>query len=180
MAGRWLFRDLTFSLIPGQVLAIRGANGSGKSTLLRVLAGLLEPDQGVVEWPGPDRRRSVGYAALDMALYSQLTAREHLELGRSLRGGADALLLLEETGLPPDQEVGTFSSGMRARLKFLLAIQHAPAVLLVDEPSAALDETGREWIDATFKRLQSSTTIVLATNDPRDLACATHEVMLGG
>jgi len=158
---------------------VQGPNGSGKSTLLKVLIGLVAPSEGKVFRPD---RNGIGYAALDLSLYPQLSAAEHLNLFARFRGihGTDSDMLakhgLSDVGAKP---VGSFSTGMRARLKLALATFHSPQVLLLDEPSAALDETGQTLIgDAIHDQLQRGA-VVIATNDPADRKYATHELVLG-
>ncbi len=176
--GRWVFRGVEFDLAEGQAICVLGPNGSGKSTLLKVLAGLVSPTEGEVT---PLDRCALGYAALDLALYPHLTAREHLELAATLRGlPAGAPNLLDEVGLGPsaDRLVGQFSSGMRARLKLALAVQASPPVLLLDEPTVALDEAGRTLVDRVVESQLARGALVLATNDPLDRRYATHELVL--
>lgn len=179
---RWLFRVLDLDVTPGMALAVLGPNGTGKSTLLRVLAGLIEPSEGSVRRPS-NGARSMGYAALDLALYPALTGREHLELGGRLRGVPDqADALLEAVGLSDasEQMVGEYSSGMRARIKLALAVQTEPSVLLLDEPSAALDRSGDELVGRLVGEQLARGAVVYATNDPKDMRHATHEIVLGG
>ncbi|MER3496821.1 MAG: ABC transporter ATP-binding protein, partial [Armatimonadota bacterium] len=130
---RWLFRHLDLDLGAGDVLVVTGPNGSGKSTLLRILAGLDGPSEGHLTRP-----KTVGYAGLDLALYPQLTPREHLEWAAEHRNRparqADAY------GLPPGERAEGLSSGQRSRLRLALAESHEPDLLLLDEPGVALDE----------------------------------------
>lgn len=173
---RWVLRHIEFSLEPGQVLVVRGRNGSGKSTLLRLLAGLLSPSEGKVARPEGPLRRTLGYAALDLALYPNLTAREHLAFARTMRPiEASDEVLLERVGLSDaaDRMAGQFSSGMRARLKLALALQADPPVLLLDEPTASLDEAGRGIVDAVIDRQRERGVVVVATNEPEDCPQAT-------
>lgn len=174
---QWVFRHLEFELDRGDVLCVIGSNGSGKSTLLRILAGLLSPSQGKVLRPS-----LVGYAALDLALWPQLTATEHLDLAAELRGSTGSSAdLLRFVGLvdAANKPVGQFSTGMRARLKLALATQHGPEVLLLDEPSASLDQEGRDIVVRTIEATQERGAVIIATNDPADRRLATHELELG-
>lgn len=178
---RWLFRDVTFDLERGQRLAIVGHNGSGKSTMLRLLAGLLSPTEGRVHPPEGDARTSLGYAALEMALYSALTVDEHLRLSAELRGcDARADELLETVGLSYARSLpaGQLSTGMKARLKLAMAVQPRPTVLLLDEPGAALDEQGRALVRRIADEQTQRGALVVATNDPQERSLATHELVL--
>ena len=179
--SRWIFRRIEFELAQGDALCVLGANGSGKSTLLRILAGLMSPTEGSVDPKPCDSRATIGYASLDLALYQQLTAREHLELAARLRGLPSARAeLLDTVGLGDvdGKPTGQFSSGMRARLKIALAIQHEPPVLLLDEPSAPLDESGREIVSRIVDEQKERGAVVIATNEQGDRRYATHELEL--
>ncbi|RYG26226.1 ABC transporter ATP-binding protein [bacterium] len=178
---RWLFRDVSFELEKGQRLAILGHNGSGKSTLLRLLAGLLAPTEGKVTPPEGDPRTTLGYAALEMALYSSLTVEEHLHLAAELRGCDDrADELLDTVGLAYARTLpaGQLSTGMKARLKLAMAVQPRPAVLLLDEPGAALDEQGRALVKRITEEQTERGVLIVATNDPQERGLATHELVL--
>jgi ABC-type multidrug transport system ATPase subunit len=173
---QWVFRGIDVSLEAGQVLCVIGSNGSGKSTLLRVLSGLLSPSEGQVH-----RATAIGYSALDLALWPHLTALEHLRLAADLRGVPLDDKALEQVGIEKaaNKLVGTFSTGMRARLKLALATQHAPHVLVLDEPTASLDEEGRALLDRTINHQRERGALVIATNDETDRRHATHELDLG-
>lgn len=177
---RWLFRNLTFEVSAGECLVVLGSNGSGKSTLLKVLAGLLPPTEGMRVSSG-DRRLNLGYAALDQAVYPALSVREHLELSAQLRGcEARYGALLEEVGLAHAADVPGrhLSTGMRARLKLGLAMQADPSVILLDEPGAGLDESGRDMLAKLIDTRRQSTAFVIASNDPAERRFATHELAL--
>lgn len=177
---RWIFRNVSFSVSPGECLVVIGSNGSGKSTLLKALAGLIPANEGTC-FRGEDRRRDLGYAALDQPVYSVLTVGEHLILSARLRGcepRVDELLEEVELGYANDVAGRHLSTGMRARLKFALAIQAEPASVLLDEPSAGLDARGREVVINLIDRRRSRTAFIIATNDPNERKFATHELNL--
>ena len=129
----------------GEALALVGPNGAGKSTLLSLLAGALEPSAGRVE-----RRKGVrvGWAPQRPAQYGRLSARENLELFARLEGEHDpraaAERLLAEFELPREAAPSTnLSVGNRQRLNLAISLLGAPDVLLLDEPTAALDAEQR-------------------------------------
>ena len=157
------------------MLVVTGANGSGKSTLLKILVGLESGSEGRVERTG-----GAGYAALDLSVYAGLTGREHLAWAGAMRecpAREDELAALFGMAAFVDDPAGTYSSGQRSRLRLALAEQERPALLLLDEPSAALDEEGRGVVEALLSRRSEEATVV-ATNDPRDLGWATQTLEL--
>ena len=165
---RLLFRDLSGELLPGVPFALTGPNGSGKSTLLRILAGLSRPDSGAVRFD-PDMG-IIGYAAADQSLYGELTARENLEFYARVRavGRERCPELLDRAGLSraADRPVRQYSSGMRQRLKLACALVHSPRVLLLDEPTLALDANGVSFVEELVaEHVTSGGYLALATND---------------
>ncbi len=177
---RWIFRQISFSVSIGDRLAILGHNGSGKSTLLKSLAGLIPPTEGTIKLDG-DSRISLGYAALEMALYPQLSVAEHLQLSADLRGvpaRTDELLKRVNLEYAADYLASALSTGMKARLKLAMAIQPEPKVLLLDEPGASLDEAGRTLVQEIAEEQASRGALIVATNEPQERRLATHELVL--
>jgi ABC-2 type transport system ATP-binding protein len=132
-------------ILPGDALALVGPNGAGKSTLLALLAGALEPSTGGIE-----RRKGlrVGWAPQRPAQYGRLSARENLELFARLEGEDEpqeaTARLLEEFDLPGEASPSAnLSVGNRQRLNLAIAFLGRPEVLLLDEPTAALDPEQR-------------------------------------
>jgi len=179
---RWLFRNLSFTLKRGDALIVLGRNGSGKSTLLKAIAGLLTPSEGEVRFDVPDTRTGLGLAALEMALYPALTLREHLRLTSDLRGcpaREDELLTRVALAQAADLAASKVSTGMKGRLKLALAIQPNPAILILDEPGAGLDEEGRELVEDICAEQQGRGVLVVATNDLRERSLGSLELELG-
>lgn len=173
-----LFRQLSFSLDGGHSLAITGANGSGKSTLLRILAGVLTPTRGTVTLtvggqavPREERPLHTGLVAPYVNVYDGLSARENLAFlaeARQLAGADDRIAAaLDRVGLADraDDLVGTYSSGMKQRVKYAAAGLTEPPLLLLDEPSANLDAAGLDMVDAVMAHQRAADALlVVATN----------------
>lgn len=172
---RWVVRGVDLTLELGDRVAVVGPNGSGKSTLVKILAGLVAPSAGKVVRPP-----ALGYMALDLALYPSLSARDHLEWAGAARGCERRVKeLVEMVGLeePGERPVGAYSSGMRARLKLAIAIQHRPSLLLLDEPTAPLDEAGRLLVEGVVRSFEGA--VVVATNDPVEKGWTDRDVRVG-
>jgi heme exporter protein A len=189
---RRVFEGLTVDVRQGQVLVVTGRNGSGKSTLLLVIAGLLRPARGRVvvsvdgkPLPPESRREWLGMVSPDLTLYPELTALENLRFFEQVRGREpkeDALrALLERVGLAGrgTDLVGTFSSGMRQRLKYAFALSHQPKLLLLDEPTANLDVDGVSMVEAVIAEQRKRGVLVLATNEPDEVRHGDRRVALG-
>lgn len=142
--------DLTFSLEPGTITGFLGPNGAGKSTTLRMVGGLLRPTSGTVTLFGspardPQARRPLGYMPADPAFLPHLSGRANLNVLARLHGDGDdemrrtaiAALDLDEADL--DRPVAGYSSGMRQKLAIVAAVQHRPALVVLDEPANRLD-----------------------------------------
>jgi len=169
-----LFRGIEIELQKGDCLAVTGRNGSGKSTLLKCLVGLVPPSEGSVKIEG-----ELGYSSLDLSVYPALSAREHLELSADLRGcKVRTQELLELVGLTSamDQMASEFSTGMRARLKLAIALQVNPAVLVLDEPGASLDQAGRNLLSTIIEDQKTRGACLIATNESFELSFATHRL----
>jgi heme ABC exporter ATP-binding subunit CcmA len=193
--NRWVLRAVDLDVAPGQSIALTGANGSGKTTLLRCLASLTRPTKGEVRWFGrlatedPVARRLVGMVAHESRLYPHLSLRENLVFAarmcgvRAAANRADELLhmigLATRGGSLPRQ----VSQGMRQRVSVARALVHEPRILLLDEPFAGLDPSGRDWLWDLMKGQQDTgVTICFATHDKtteRQLADRVFELEAG-
>ncbi len=173
----------------GEALLVSGPNGSGKSTLIRILAGLLAAEGGAVEYrlgsrvlDIAERRRAVGYAAPDLALYEELTTLENLEFFCRLRGAPTgrARELLERVDLPLDRLAGALSSGMRQRLRWAWALLGRPQLLLLDEPFQNLDPAGVEQgTELLSRHLDAGGLAVVANPGPLEIPRVRSRIDLG-
>ena len=156
-----------------------GPNGAGKTTLLHLAVGLLAPTTGtvrVLDQPAgaPELVSQVGFVAQDIPLYRDLTAAEHLTMGRKLNRRFDEALArgrLERVGVPLDRRVGVLSAGQRAQVALTLALARRPELLLLDEPLASLDPLARrEFLQALMGSVaEQGVTVVLSSHLLADL-----------
>ena len=176
--SRLVLRDLSFEIAPGSCVAVLGPNGAGKSTLLRLVAGLIAPSRGEILWKTAATSGQCALSAPDAPVYRELSCLENLQF---FSGGADRESLenhlanwnLEKRA---DDLASELSSGLRARLGLAVAAWFEPPILLLDEPSANLDEAGRELVERLIAAQRARGVTLLATNDARDLSWCDAEV----
>ncbi|HZU20170.1 MAG TPA: ABC transporter ATP-binding protein [Gaiellaceae bacterium] len=167
---RSVFRGLDLDVPDFGFLLVTGPNGSGKTTLLRILARLAAPSAGTLRLPA---REAIGYIGHDPLVYRELTALENLTLfGRLYRvreRGERIGMLLERFGLwdVRHERVSTLSRGMQQRLGLARVLLPEPALLVLDEPTNALDADGLAQLDGL---LDERRTHVVATHDPQRFA----------
>jgi heme exporter protein A len=168
-----VFRALDFHVPERGFLVVTGPNGSGKSTLLALCAGLLAPTAGTLEVRA--ERGEVGYLAHEPLAYRELTALENLDLYGRLyrvperRERIGALLERFDLWGVRHERLGSFSRGMQQRLALCRTLLHEPALLLLDEPYAGLDDEGERVLDGELASLHARRTIVVATHEPERL-----------
>jgi ABC-2 type transport system ATP-binding protein len=168
---REALRDVSFEVARGELLAVIGPNGAGKTTLLSILAGIQQPGSGTVAQPdGPVGR--IGWVPQQTAVYSKLTVAQNLRLFARLERVADPQAtverMLEQTGLSEraDDELGRLSGGNRQRVNIAVGLLADPPVLLLDEPSGALDPRQRERLWGFISALTGrGTSVIFATHD---------------
>lgn len=174
-------KDVTLRVNAGEVLALLGPNGAGKTTTIRMLASILRPTRGwakiqgfnVVENP-IQARRAVGLLTEHHGLYTRMKAVDYLSFFGSIYGlngknlHARILSLLEEYGLGEvtDMRLGQFSKGMRQKLALVRALLHDPPVLLLDEPTSAMDPESAHMVRENIMDLRSTKrAIVVCTHN---------------
>jgi ABC-2 type transport system ATP-binding protein len=158
----------TLEVLRGEALALVGPNGAGKSTLLAILAGALEPSEGTVEHADGVR---AGWMPQRPAHYGRLSPRQNLELFARLEGAGDPDALLARLELPDDNRpAATLSVGNRQRLDLAISLLPDPRVLLLDEPTAALDPRQRRRLWETARGVRDEGgAVVLVTQNLEDL-----------
>jgi ABC-2 type transport system ATP-binding protein len=168
---RHAVRDVSFRVARGELLAIIGPNGAGKTTLLSILAGIIEPETGSVQQSEGTTAR-IGWVPQQTAIYGKLTVAQNLRLFARLERvgdvGATVERMLVQTGLQEraDDELGRLSGGNRQRVNIAVGLLADPPVLLLDEPSGALDPRQRERLWGFITALtERGTAVLFATHD---------------
>jgi len=175
-----VLNDVWFQVPKGEIFGFIGPNGAGKTTTLRMMATLLEPDEGrvfvggidVVERPA-EVRRLIGFMPDSFGVYDRVTVHEYLEFFAAAHGivlGArektvSAVMELTELGALRDRLVAEMSKGMKQRLAIARTLLHDPQVLVLDEPANGLDPRARIEMRELIEELRRlGKTIVLSSH----------------
>jgi ABC-2 type transport system ATP-binding protein len=169
--AREALRGVSLDAAAGEVVAVIGPNGAGKTTLLSILAGLQRADGGSVSLAPAE----IGWVPQHAAVYGKLTVRENLDLFARLEKVADRPEIVERmldlSGLRDraGDQVALLSGGNRQRVNIAVGLIGAPEVLLLDEPSAALDprQRARLW-EFILALAEGGTTVVYSTHDVQE------------
>lgn len=174
--------ELTLEVHPGEIFGFLGHNGAGKTTTVRLLNGVLEPNGGAArvlgldpQTEGPALRARTGVLTETPSLDERLSARENLSIyaelytvpRADLPARVDSLLAEFELADRADDRVGGYSKGMKQRLALARALLHRPAVLFLDEPTAALDPVAARHVHTLVERLsrREGCTVFLCTHN---------------
>jgi len=187
---RVLFSGISATLRSGTCTVVAGPNGAGKSTILRIVCGLQRPTAGAVKFrlddnreedPRNFRRRMLGYAGPDFSPYTELSGAENILFAARIRGMklGSPKDLLKRVGLKAsrmDEPVGTYSSGMKQRVRLAMSILGDPPLLVWDEPTAMLDSAGRCVVETVLNdHLSRGGTLLIATNDAAEVDRWAHQ-----
>ena len=177
----WAVDGVTLTVQPGQILALLGQNGAGKTTTVRMLTALLRPTRGWARVANYDvtknpqeTRSNVGVLTEQHGLYMRMTGEEYLDFFGKVYGldpktrKSRSTYLLEYFGLAEAarRRSGEYSKGMKQKLALARALIHDPAVLLLDEPTSAMDPESAQLVRSEISRLRSSKrTIIICTHN---------------
>jgi heme exporter protein A len=169
----------------GRVSVVRGANGSGKSTLLAIIGTLARPTSGAVDHGSLGSRRDavrarLGWLGHDSLCYAELSGRENIELAARLYGCdpvetfARAAERFDLAGFA-ERPLRTYSRGQRQRVALARALVHAPALLLLDEPTTGLDALSVERLTRVVREEASTGSIVVVVTHDAAFAEAVRD-----
>jgi ABC-type multidrug transport system ATPase subunit len=187
----WIFKGVTQTFVQGESYAILGPNGSGKSTLMKVLSGHLSPSLGTISYFEKDKKafavedvyKQISYAAPYIDLVEEMTLEELINYYfkfKKLRKGLNNKDLVVILGFQKsiNKQIRFFSSGMKQRLKLVLAICSETPILLLDEPTTNLDAQGVAW----YQQLISENTeginrlVIVASNIEHDYVFCSKQI----
>jgi ABC-2 type transport system ATP-binding protein len=183
---------VTVDIAPG-ITGLVGPNGSGKSTLMNVVCGLMRPGQGSVSvlgmpvWNNPELRRHLGYCTQVDHFYETFTGHQFLTALLKLHGRgaawaretADAALETVAMSEHRHRTIGTYSKGMRQRVKIALALAHQPEIVVLDEPFNGLDPLGRrEMMQLFLDYAREGRTVLLSSHILHEVERMTNRVLM--
>jgi ABC-2 type transport system ATP-binding protein len=185
-----VLKDINANFKPGMIYGLIGKNGSGKTMLLRAIAGLIIPTKGEVRIGRNVLHKDISFAPNcgviieNMTLLPQYTAKENLEILAKIKKVAaekDILRAIQRVGLDPNSnlKVRKYSLGMRQRLNIAQAIFERPDIILLDEPTNAIDDSGVELI---YQLLQEErdrgATVIIASHQKEEIATFCDELLV--
>jgi ABC-type polysaccharide/polyol phosphate transport system ATPase subunit len=171
LAGRdfWALRHVSFTVERGETVGIIGRNGAGKSTLLRVIAGVYPPDEGRISIDGEVST----LFSLGVGFQPELSGRDNIYLNgimiglsrKTIDSKIEDIIEFAELGDFIDSPVRIYSSGMRSRLGFSIAMHVDKDIVLIDEVMGAGDAAFRQKADAEMRRIMGEKTVVIVTHN---------------
>ncbi len=185
----WIFRNVTCTLDNG-AFAILGHNGSGKSTLMKVISGHLTPSTGKISFINDNQKISedniyklISYAAPYIELVEEFTLDEQLQFHQNFKPffpnltieGIKDILKLSNT---QDKQIKFYSSGMKQRLKLVLACCSETPVLLLDEPTTNLDKQGVSWYQQLVSQFTNDRLVLIASNVEDDYFLCKQQIVM--
>ena len=173
-------RGISLEVQPGEIYGLLGPNGAGKSTTLRMIAGLMQPDQGDISVCGLDTRREperaracVGYLSTDLSVYGRFTPREFLRIFGEFQRVAPEVAerrgmhLLERLQMQDfaDVRMEGFSSGQKQKVSIARALLHDPKAVIFDEPTTGLDVlTAKTVLDLLRVMKSEGRSVIVSTH----------------
>jgi ABC-type multidrug transport system ATPase subunit len=175
----WIFKNINFKCTSGNSYAIIGPNGSGKSTLTQVISGALLPSSGELIYhnskdiPPEEIYKHLSFASPYLELIEEFTLTEFLQFHFKFKPILPGLTIDELIGEmylenAKNKYIKNFSSGMKQRLKLGLCFYSQTPILLLDEPTSNLDETGTKWYKSLVTKLDSERIVIIASNQKEE------------
>ena len=186
----WIFKNINYSFNSGESYAILGINGSGKSTLLQVISSSLTPSTGTLKYIVEGKEIDVenvyqhlSIAAPYLELIEEFTLLEVLDFHFSFKKRLNnlnnqVLIDLLNMDSSKNKQLKYFSSGMKQRVKLILAFCSDTSILLLDEPTSNLDEQGIAWYLDLVNKFSKDRLIIVCSNQAHEYAFCKHQLNL--
>jgi ABC-type multidrug transport system ATPase subunit len=188
-----VFEDLNFCFSGSGLYGISGGNGTGKSTLCRLIAGILAPSSGEIEFSYEgeilyeEKAKSLsGFTAPYIELYGEFSAYENIKYLSGIRGQAFEpeymMKLMRLFGIynSRDEAVKKYSTGMKHKLVLITALVFNPSFLILDEPYSNLDQEGCKALIEIINEYAKKSIVIIASNRPEELADCRQTIQLEG
>lgn len=183
--------NCSLSVAPGQITGLIGQNGAGKSTTFKAALGLISTDGGSVTLLGKDLRsftpkdkEDLGVVLSDSGFSGYLRVQDLIPILKSLYQRFDPSFFTEQAArfrLPMDKKIKDFSTGMKAKLKTLVAVSHSPRLLILDEPTAGLDVLARDELLEllrTYMEQDENRAILISSHISSDLETLCDDIYM--
>lgn len=183
----WIFKNISYSFNPGSY-AVLGANGSGKSTFLQLISGVLSPSEGQINYFYKQESckvdnvfEHISFAAPYIDIIDEFTLSEMLEFHFSFKKIQDQMSvndIIDILGMQNQSSkvISNFSSGMKQRVKLALAIFADTPVLLLDEPTINLDNSGLNWFLEQIKKYSTNKILLIASNQIEEYSFCENKI----
>ncbi len=188
----WIFKEVEATFEAGQSYAVLGSNGSGKSTLMQVIAGSLSPSKGKVFYSNETGKeivvekiqQNLSWAAPYLELIEELSLKELLTFQSRFKPFVNQLSVndvIELVELPNVRKkaIRNYSSGMKQRVKLVLAILADTSILLLDEPATNLDANATEWYRQLVHQYARNRIVIVASNQEKEYDFCDHQMEIG-
>lgn len=183
--------NCSLSVAPGRITGLIGQNGAGKSTTFKAALGLISTDGGSVTLLGkdlcsftPKDKEDLGVVLSDSGFSGYLKIQDLIPILKSLYQRFDLSFFMEQTALfqlPMDKKIKDFSTGMKAKLKTLVAVSHSPRLLILDEPTAGLDVLARDELLEllrTYMEQDENRAILISSHISSDLETLCDDIYM--
>jgi ABC-type multidrug transport system ATPase subunit len=186
----WIFKNIDYSFKAGKSYAILGINGSGKSTLLQVISGSLSPSSGQLNYQIEEKEipieqvfKYLSIAAPYLELIEEFTLIEILDFHFQFKArlnnlNNEQLIKLLNMESSAKKQLKYFSSGMKQRVKLVLAICSDTPALLLDEPTSNLDEQGIDWYRSLIHQFTNTRLVIVCSNQAHEYEFCEHHLKL--
>jgi ABC-type polysaccharide/polyol phosphate transport system ATPase subunit len=179
----WALKDISLTVNPGEIIGIVGSNGAGKSTLLSLIADIYKADEGSAMING----RVISITGLIHGIHDKLNMKENIILSsafygltqKQIQSRTNSIIKFAELEKYPETKIHQFSTGMRARLIFSIAIHCDPDILLLDEVTSNLDKEFTKTVSSTVRKLtKKGVTVIIVSHKKEIIADCDRAIIL--